>query len=67
MLKVYVKTLGLLDDLRSDKRGVVSLEYVVVASAIVAAVVLAFGNGTGGLGSALKNQIALIISAIPAP
>ena len=47
MLKYYVKTTEALKRLRTDKDGVVSFEYVIVAACIVAAVVAAFGTGTG--------------------
>ena len=49
MLKYYVKTTEALKRLRTDKDGVVSFEYVIVAACVVAAVVAAFGTGTGGL------------------
>ncbi len=49
MLKVYVKATDLLERLRSDKDGVVSFEYVIVAACIVAAVGLAFGTGSSAL------------------
>ena len=49
MLKYYIKTTEALKRLRTDKDGVVSFEYVIVAACIVAAVVAAFGTGaTGG-------------------
>ena len=47
MLKYYIKTTEALKRLRTDKDGVVSLEYVIVAACIVAAVAAAFGTGTG--------------------
>ena len=48
MLKYYVKTTEALKRLRTDKDGVVSFEYVIVAACIVAAVAAAFGTGTTG-------------------
>ena len=45
MLKYYVKTSEALLRLRTDKDGVVSFEYVIVAACVVAAVVAAFGTG----------------------
>ena len=36
--------------LRTDKDGVVSFEYVIVAACIVVAVRPAFGNGAGAIG-----------------
>ena len=46
MLRYYVKTTEALKRLRTDKDGVVSLEYVIVG-ACVCAVVLASVSGTG--------------------
>jgi Flp pilus assembly pilin Flp len=58
MLKYYIKTREALHRLRTDKDGVVSFEYVIVAACIVAAVVAAFGTTTGtGIGAALKAGI----------
>ena len=48
MLKYYVKTTEALKRLRTDKDGVVSFEYVIVAACIVGAVAAAFGTGAGG-------------------
>ena len=45
MLKYYVKTREALKRLRTDKDGVVSFEYVIVAACIIAAVAAAFGTG----------------------
>lgn len=61
MLKFYVKASETVRQLRSDKNGVVSFEYVIVAFAIVSAVALAFGTGTGG---AIKDGLATAISGI---
>ena len=44
MLKYYIKTTEALKRLRTDKDGVVSFEYVIVAACIVAAVVAVFGT-----------------------
>ena len=44
MLKNYIETVKRLS---TDKDGVVSFEYVIVAACIVAAVAAAFGTGTG--------------------
>ena len=49
MLKYYIKTTEALKRLRTDKDGVVSFEYVIVAACVVAAVVVAFGTGTGAV------------------
>ncbi len=56
MLKFYIKTHQAVERLRTDKDGVVSFEYVIVAACIVGAVVAAFS--TGGywpLGTALTH------------
>ncbi len=61
MLKYYVKTRDLLKRLRTDKDGVVSFEYVIVAACIVAAVAAAFGTSTAtGIGAALTTAIGKI-------
>jgi pilus assembly protein Flp/PilA len=66
MLKFYVKTTEALNRLRTDRDGVVSFEYVIVAACIVAAVVAAFGTGTGGaIETALSKAIAAIVAQIP--
>jgi pilus assembly protein Flp/PilA len=65
MLKYYIKGSALLERLRTDKDGVVSFEYVIVAACIVAAVSLAFGNTTAtGIGLVLKTAIASISTAV---
>ena len=46
MLKNYIETVKRLS---TDKDGVVSFEYVIVAACIIGAVAAAFGTGTGGL------------------
>lgn len=61
MLKYYIKTTEAFKRLRNDQDGVVSFEYVMVAFAIVSAVALAFGTGTGG---AIKNALTTAITAI---
>jgi hypothetical protein len=66
MLKYYVKTTEALKSLRTDKDGVVSFEYVIVAACVVSAVVAAFGTGAAGnIGKALTNAINAIIAQIP--
>jgi hypothetical protein len=65
MLKYYIKATEALKDLRADKRGVVSFEYVIVAACIVAAVAAAFGRGTtSGIGQVLSNAITAIGTAV---
>jgi pilus assembly protein Flp/PilA len=66
MLKFYVQAREAGRRLRSDDRGVVSFEYVIVAACIVAAVVAAFGTGAGGaISTALSNAITAIVAQIP--
>ncbi|WP_294539715.1 hypothetical protein [uncultured Rhodoblastus sp.] len=62
MLKIYVKASDLLASLRSDKRGVVSFEYVIVAAAIITAVGLAF-SGTG-IGGALTTAVSTVVTKL---
>jgi pilus assembly protein Flp/PilA len=67
MLKYYVKATETLKRLRTDKDGVVSFEYVIVAVCIVTAVLAAFGTTTGsGIGNALAGGIAKITTAFNA-
>jgi pilus assembly protein Flp/PilA len=66
MLKYYIKTREALLRLRTDKDGVVSFEYVIVAACVVAAVVAAFGPGsTGAIKTALSNEITKIVNMLP--
>jgi pilus assembly protein Flp/PilA len=72
MLKYYIKTREALLRLRTDRDGVVSFEYVIVAACIVGAVAAAFGTGAGGnIGTALTTAIghvtAALAAAVPAP
>ena len=67
MLKYYIKTTEALKRLRTDKDGVVSFEYVIVAACIVAAVAAAFGTGTAaGIGLVLNTAITAIGTAVTA-
>ena len=66
MLKLYVKASETLRQLRSDVKGVVSFEYIVVAASVVAAVVAVFATtGPTGIQGALSSGIAKIVSQIP--
>ncbi|WP_050631800.1 hypothetical protein [Bradyrhizobium viridifuturi] len=61
----YIKARETLLRLRTDKDGVVSFEYVIVAACIVAAVAAAFGtDATTGIGSALSSAISTIATAV---
>ena len=65
MLKSFVKISNLLQRLRTDRNGVVSFEYVIVAACIVGAVGLAFGSASGGvIATALTTAIGLITTAV---
>ena len=64
MLRYYVKTTEALKRLRTDKDGVVSFEYIIVAFCIVAAVVAVFGTATtNGVGGALNTAMGRVLSA----
>lgn len=47
MLKYYIQATEALKNLRKDRAGVVSFEYVIVAACVVAAVIAVFSTGTG--------------------
>jgi pilus assembly protein Flp/PilA len=64
MLKYYIKTRDALERLWTDKGGVVSFEYVIVAGVVVAAVSLAFGNSSTGIGSSLTTALGHITSTV---
>ena len=67
MLNLYVKTSEALHSLRSDKKGVVSFEYVVVAACVVGAVALAFGTGaSGAITQGLSDAITAILAKVAA-
>ncbi|MHC6152488.1 hypothetical protein RX327_15680 [Bradyrhizobium sp. BEA-2-5] len=65
MLQPYIKIVEGLKRLRSDKNGVVSFEYVIVAACVVAAVAAAFGTSTStGIGKVLSDSISTISTAV---
>ena len=67
MLRYRVKSTDALKRLRTDKDGVVSFEYVMVAACIVGAVTAAFGTGAGGaIATALTGGITAITAAFTA-
>ncbi|MBB4369413.1 Flp pilus assembly pilin Flp [Bradyrhizobium sp. cir1] len=67
MLKYYIKTTEALKQLRADKKGVVSFEYIIVAACVVAAVAAVFSTDTTvGIGKALKAGLDAIIAKLPA-
>jgi Flp pilus assembly pilin Flp len=69
MLSYCVKTTEALKRLRTDKHGVVSVEYVIVGGCVCAVVVLLFtGSGTSTLSGAMNtgfNMIATTITGLP--
>jgi Flp pilus assembly pilin Flp len=66
MLKIYEAT-DALKRLSTDKSGVVSFEYVIVAACIVAAVIAAFGTSTAtGIGQVLSTAITAVGTAVTA-
>jgi hypothetical protein len=61
MLKYYVKTCEAVNRLRTDKGGVVSLEYVIVAACVCAVVFFVFnGNGANSLNNLLTTAFGKI-------
>ena len=67
MVKCYLKARDLMGRLYTDKDGVVSFEYLIVAACIIAAVSLAFsGAGAGTIGSALSTGITAVVNAFTA-
>jgi pilus assembly protein Flp/PilA len=67
MLKYYIKTTEALKQLRADKDGVVSFEYVVVAFCIVTTVLAVFGTGgNSAISNALNGAITKITGLLPA-
>lgn len=69
MSKFYVTVSEALRQLRSDKAGVVSFEYIIVATCIVATVAAVFlSTGNTSINTALTTGISGIISAMtPSP
>jgi Flp pilus assembly pilin Flp len=65
MLKYYITATEALKRLRTDKDGVVSLEYVIVA-AVVCGVVIAAFQTNGSLAGALSTGFGMITSHISA-
>jgi pilus assembly protein Flp/PilA len=69
MLKYYINTTEALKRLRTDKDGVVSLEYVIVGACVCAVVLALFaGTGSNTLSGALNTgfgQIATTMTGLP--
>jgi Flp pilus assembly pilin Flp len=67
MLKYYIMTREALMRLRTDKDGVVSFEYVIVAALVIAAVAAVFsGTGAGTFQGALNTGLTAITNAMTA-
>jgi pilus assembly protein Flp/PilA len=65
MLKYYIKAREAVERLRTDKDGVVSLEYVIVGAVVCAVVIGLFqGTGTNTLTGALTTGFTAIQSAM---
>lgn len=70
MLRYYFRAAGALGRLRTDKGGVVSYEYVIVAFCIVAAAAAVFNATTttsvsGALNTGLGNVTGSFAAAVP--
>jgi hypothetical protein len=64
MLKSCIRAAAL-KQLRTDTKGLVSFEYVIVAACIVAGLGAAFNAGTSGLiGAALTGALTTIFAAL---
>ena len=63
MMKYYIKAREAVERLRTDKDGVVSLEYVIVGACVVAVVITAFSAG-GSLPGALTTGFTAITTAM---
>ena len=65
MLSWYIETTEALKRLRTDKDGVVSLEYVIVGACVCAVVLLLFhGTGSSTLSGALNTGFSAISSTM---
>jgi pilus assembly protein Flp/PilA len=65
MLKLSVKTRDRLRRLRTNKDGVASFEYVIVAACVIAAATAVFGGaGAGTIQGALTTGIGVIMTTI---
>lgn len=65
MSSYHAKAVDALKRLRTDKDGVVSFEYVMVAACMVGAVSAAFGTSAGGtVATVLTSGISAISAAI---
>ncbi|MBR1155277.1 hypothetical protein [Bradyrhizobium sp. JYMT SZCCT0428] len=65
MSSYHANATDALKRLRSEKDGVVSFEYVIVAACIVGAVTAAFGTSAGGnVATVLTSGISTIVAAI---
>jgi len=64
-ITVMLKYIETVKRLSTDKDGVVSLEYVIVAACVCAVVIAVYGNGAGGaLGGAINTGFTAIGTAM---
>jgi pilus assembly protein Flp/PilA len=65
MLKYYFKTGETLKRLREDHDGVVSFEYIIVATCIVIVVIAVYNStGTNSISAALTSGFGKIVTAM---
>jgi hypothetical protein len=68
MLNYHPKTTEVLKRLRTDRGGVVSFEYIIVAFCMVTAVAAMFGTTTTtGVGGALNTALGTVMIAFNTP
>jgi pilus assembly protein Flp/PilA len=65
MLKFFMRTGEAVRHLRSDERGVVSFEYVIVVFCIVGAVSLVFRTDGGTIKDVLSTSVSTIAAMLP--
>jgi len=64
MLKYYVKSREALKRLRADNDGVVSFEYIIVATCIIIVVIAVYnGPGANSISGALSTGIGQVVGA----
>lgn len=61
MLRLFVKITDAMRRLRTDKDGVISFEYVIVAVVVIAIAGVVFNANTGGL---IKGALATALNTI---
>ena len=64
MLKYYTKTKEALKRLRTDYDGVVSFEYIIVATCIIVVVIAVYsGPGANSISGALSTGVSKVVGA----